>query len=274
MSMLSFAPATSTLVCTGFTARPGSFCLLCEKYRSSLPTVTSWSVSATCADAIPHESVARLTAIAMPQISRRDMPPPSARPSTPRRRLCPLTPTVRLDQTPWQAEQTFPKERGGRCERVQRASRHMGQMSGPSGTVSVIVTSNPYRSYRSRLRGLDASRYAGWCRSSASRRVCSSSVPPSPQSRPRPSSYLRAHSRPMRSSRTWLPACEGARLGRGSTTTSPDRSRTHRRVCGSWVRHRPWKQFGSRTSPPECGTNRRDVTAMRVARPRWSLRVR
>ena len=63
----------------------------------------------------------------------------------------------------------------------------------------------------------------------------------------------------MRTSQTWLPACEGARLGRGSTTTSPDRSRMHLRVRVRWDRHRRWKHFGCPMSPPECGTNRRDV---------------
>src|SRR3954454_5143377 len=49
MSMLSLAPAARTLGLNWLTASPGSFCLLCEKYRSSLPTVTS--VSTVAADA-------------------------------------------------------------------------------------------------------------------------------------------------------------------------------------------------------------------------------
>jgi hypothetical protein len=43
MSMLSFAPATTTFGWTGLIATAGSFCLFCEKNSSSLPTVTSVS---------------------------------------------------------------------------------------------------------------------------------------------------------------------------------------------------------------------------------------
>ena len=39
--MLSLAPATRTLVWTGLTASPGSFCLFWENRLSLLPTVTS-----------------------------------------------------------------------------------------------------------------------------------------------------------------------------------------------------------------------------------------
>ena len=40
-SMLSFAPAARIAGFTGFTARPGSFCLFWENSESLLPTVTS-----------------------------------------------------------------------------------------------------------------------------------------------------------------------------------------------------------------------------------------
>src|SRR5215218_5752741 len=48
-SMLSLAPAARTFGTYWLTASPGSFCLLCEKYRSSLPTVTSVSTVAAVA---------------------------------------------------------------------------------------------------------------------------------------------------------------------------------------------------------------------------------
>lgn len=66
-SMLSFAPATTTLGWFGSMATAGSFCLLWLKTESSLPTVTSVSppwlaVAGTC----PNASVATVTRLSTP----------------------------------------------------------------------------------------------------------------------------------------------------------------------------------------------------------------
>src|SRR5215210_4302279 len=71
--MLSFAPAASTRVSTGLTARPGSFCLLCEKYPSSLPTVTSVSPPGVIGAASSSSEVVKTRQVAASPASMADL---------------------------------------------------------------------------------------------------------------------------------------------------------------------------------------------------------